>query len=124
MSTWPPHPQVLEEISEKVHDCYFVDLFVRVSNSVAISMYRKFGYTVYRTVLGYYRWVRQCSTGINKGTAQTVLQVWYGCRDAMRLGRNTVAAPGQECLLLWEGRGTIWQLGTRKRQMDQLRPCN
>lgn len=43
-----------------MHDCYFVDLFVRVSNSVAISMYRKFGYTVYRTVLGYYRWVRWC----------------------------------------------------------------
>ncbi|KXZ54833.1 hypothetical protein GPECTOR_4g904 [Gonium pectorale] len=45
---------VLEEISEKVHDCYFVDLFVRKSNSVAISMYRKFGYVVYRTVVGYY----------------------------------------------------------------------
>ncbi|KAG2490877.1 hypothetical protein HYH03_010795 [Edaphochlamys debaryana] len=45
---------VLEEISEKVHDCYFVDLFVRKSNSVAINMYKKFGYTIYRTVVGYY----------------------------------------------------------------------
>ena len=45
---------ILEEISEKVHDCYFVDLFVRRSNSVAIKMYQKFGYSVYRTVLGYY----------------------------------------------------------------------
>ena len=35
-------------------NCYFVDLFVRVSNSVAISMYKKLGYIVYRTVLQYY----------------------------------------------------------------------
>lgn len=33
---------------------YFVDLFVRASNSVAIGMYRKFGYSVYRRVVGYY----------------------------------------------------------------------
>ncbi|XP_076055865.1 N-alpha-acetyltransferase 20 A [Oratosquilla oratoria] len=44
---------ILEDISEKKH-CYFVDLFVRVSNSVAISMYKKLGYIVYRTVLQYY----------------------------------------------------------------------
>jgi hypothetical protein len=30
------------------HNGYFVDLFVRVSNALAISMYRKFGYTEYR----------------------------------------------------------------------------
>eukprot|EP01132_Coremiostelium_polycephalum_P002822 gene2822-3507_t len=45
---------ILEEVSEKVHDGYFVDLFVRKSNSLAINMYNKFGYTVYRTVIGYY----------------------------------------------------------------------
>jgi N-terminal acetyltransferase B complex catalytic subunit len=33
---------------------YFVDLFVRVSNLVAIGMYRKFGYSVFRRVNGYY----------------------------------------------------------------------
>lgn len=43
----------LEEISERKR-CYFVDLFVRVSNQVAITMYRNLGYTVYRTVLQYY----------------------------------------------------------------------
>ena len=43
----------LEEISDKKH-CYFVDLFVRVSNAVAINMYHKLGYVVYRTVLDYY----------------------------------------------------------------------
>lgn len=31
-----------------------MDLFVRVSNSVAIEMYTKFGYSVYRRVVGYY----------------------------------------------------------------------
>ncbi|KAJ3009629.1 UNVERIFIED_CONTAM: N(alpha)-acetyltransferase 20, NatB catalytic subunit [Siphonaria sp. JEL0065] len=45
---------VLENVSEKVYDTYFVDLFVRASNSVAINMYKGFGYSVYRTVLGYY----------------------------------------------------------------------
>ena len=45
--------QGLEELSD-AKNCYFVDLFVRVSNSIAISFYRKLGYTVYRTVLQYY----------------------------------------------------------------------
>ncbi|KAF8065666.1 NAA20 [Scenedesmus sp. PABB004] len=45
---------LLEEITHKVHDAWFVDLFVRVSNAVAIAMYRGFGYSVYRTVLSYY----------------------------------------------------------------------
>lgn len=34
--------------------CYFVDLFVRVSNLVAINMYQALAYIVYRTVLEYY----------------------------------------------------------------------
>lgn len=33
---------------------FFVDLFVRVSNKVAINMYTNLGYIVYRTVLEYY----------------------------------------------------------------------
>ena len=33
---------------------YFVDLFVRKSNILAINMYKKFGYSIYRTVIGYY----------------------------------------------------------------------
>ncbi|KAL1459982.1 hypothetical protein WDU94_011924 [Cyamophila willieti] len=43
----------LEDISEKKR-AYFVDLFVRVSNTVAIAMYLRLGYIVYRTVLEYY----------------------------------------------------------------------
>jgi N-terminal acetyltransferase B complex catalytic subunit len=38
-----------------VYNAYFVDLFVRASNHLAIAMYeKKFGYTTYRRVLGYY----------------------------------------------------------------------
>ncbi|KAF4527306.1 hypothetical protein B566_EDAN001080 [Ephemera danica] len=43
----------LEEVSERKR-AYFVDLFVRVSNQVAIKMYTALGYIVYRTVLEYY----------------------------------------------------------------------
>jgi N-terminal acetyltransferase B complex catalytic subunit len=35
-------------------DTYFVDLFVRASNHLAINMYEQFGYSTYRRVLGYY----------------------------------------------------------------------
>ena len=35
-------------------DGYFVDLFVRVSNNVAVAMYKKLGYSVYRQIYGYY----------------------------------------------------------------------
>ncbi|KAI8908940.1 acyl-CoA N-acyltransferase [Gorgonomyces haynaldii] len=45
---------ILEQVSDKMNDCYFVDLFVRTSNAVAIKMYEQFGYSVYRRVLEYY----------------------------------------------------------------------
>lgn len=31
-----------------------MDLFVRVSNQVAVNMYKQLGYSVYRTVIEYY----------------------------------------------------------------------
>lgn len=43
-----------ETLSEETYNCYFVDLFVRKSNSLAISMYERMGYVVYRTILNYY----------------------------------------------------------------------
>ena len=45
---------LLEEISEKTYNGYFVDLFVRRSNDVAVQLYEKLGYVIYRTVLDYY----------------------------------------------------------------------
>lgn len=44
----------LERITQDVYDGYFVDLFVRRSNEIAIGMYRAMGYSVYRRVMGYY----------------------------------------------------------------------
>ena len=44
---------MLEKVSES-KKCYFVDLFVRASNTSAIAMYHKLGYTVYRQVINYY----------------------------------------------------------------------
>ena len=43
----------LENISDR-RKCYFVDLFVRVSNTVAVQMYKNLGYIVYRKIVGYY----------------------------------------------------------------------
>lgn len=43
-----------EKVSEDSHFCYFADLYVRVTNVVAIDMYKRRGYTVFRTVVGYY----------------------------------------------------------------------
>jgi N-terminal acetyltransferase B complex catalytic subunit len=43
----------LERVSE-AHHGYFVDLFVRASNNMAIEMYRKLGYNIYRTINKYY----------------------------------------------------------------------
>ncbi|KAL7410154.1 N-acetyltransferase [Mrakia frigida] len=41
--------------SSSTHHGYFLDLFVRCNNLVAIDMYEKLGYTVFRRVVGYYQ---------------------------------------------------------------------
>jgi len=43
----------LEQVSDDKSN-YFVDLFVRKSNEVGLKLYKKLGYTVFRTVTGYY----------------------------------------------------------------------
>jgi hypothetical protein len=43
-----------EDVSIHTYNANFVDLFVRSSNTLAIKMYEKFGYSTYRRVLGYY----------------------------------------------------------------------
>lgn len=44
----------LETVSEKKFKCYYVDLYVRVSNEVAVRFYRKLGYRVWKREVGYY----------------------------------------------------------------------
>ena len=44
----------LERVSDVDYRGYFVDLFVRSSNALAIGMYERMGYVTYRRVLDYY----------------------------------------------------------------------
>jgi len=53
---------LLEMVSEEIYKGFFVDLYVRCTNSVAIDMYEKMGYSVYRRVREYYG-----TLGIGKG---------------------------------------------------------
>ncbi|KAF2655035.1 N-acetyltransferase [Lophiostoma macrostomum CBS 122681] len=51
------HATRLSEALEKASDAnsaWFVDLFVRASNDIAIDLYRKMGYSVFRRVANYY----------------------------------------------------------------------
>ncbi|KAF5323869.1 hypothetical protein D9611_008252 [Ephemerocybe angulata] len=54
--------ELLETVSDEVYKGYFVDLFVRCQNNVAINMYEGMGYSVYRRVREYYG-----SLGFGKG---------------------------------------------------------
>ncbi|AET39488.1 peptide alpha-N-acetyltransferase complex B subunit NAT3 Ecym_4443 [Eremothecium cymbalariae DBVPG len=45
----------LEVITDfRPHEVNFIDLFVKCNNSLAIKLYEKLGYNVYRRVVGYY----------------------------------------------------------------------
>ncbi len=44
----------LEDVSTRIFNAYFVDLFVRVSNKLAQLMYGNLDYVIYRQVVGYY----------------------------------------------------------------------
>eukprot|EP00923_Selenidium_pygospionis_P005280 GHVN01008866.1.p2 GENE.GHVN01008866.1~~GHVN01008866.1.p2 ORF type:complete len:165 (+),score=13.20 GHVN01008866.1:119-613(+) len=44
----------LEKISDLQFNCYFVDLFVRVSNTAAVKFYEQCTYEIYDRVEGYY----------------------------------------------------------------------
>ncbi len=44
----------LEDLWDNTYQCFFVDLFVRKTNTIAIGMYHAAGYIVYRTILNYY----------------------------------------------------------------------
>jgi len=45
--------EALERAGDE-YDAWFVDLFVRKSNSIAIGLYKGMGYSVFRKVIGYY----------------------------------------------------------------------
>lgn len=45
---------LLELVSDESHKAFFVDLYVRCANNIAIEMYEGLGYSVYRRVREYY----------------------------------------------------------------------
>jgi len=53
---------LLEMVSEEIYKGFFVDLYVRCANVIAIDMYERMGYSVYRRVREYYG-----SLGVGKG---------------------------------------------------------
>ena len=53
---------LLEMVSDEIYKGFFVDLYVRCANTVAIGMYEGFGYSVYRRVREYYG-----NLGLGKG---------------------------------------------------------
>lgn len=72
------------------HNAYFVDLFVRKSNSVAINMYKTLGYSVYRTVTNYYSGEEDAF-----GT-YWALREWLGT-----LSLTSVQTWGKHCRAMW-----------------------
>ena len=52
----------LELVSDEHYKGFFVDLYVRCNNALAINMYEGFGYSVYRRVREYYG-----TLGVGKG---------------------------------------------------------
>ena len=79
----------LERLSAHVYNAYFVDLFVRASNTLAINMYEQFGYVKYRRVLGYYSSMMEEEKELNGSSEEGLM---LGMEDAwdMRkaLGRD------------------------------------
>ena len=53
---------LLEIVSDEIYKGFFVDLYVRCANRVAIEMYEGMGYSVYRRVREYYG-----NLGVGKG---------------------------------------------------------
>ena len=45
---------MLEVVSDKVYKCFFVNLFVQCTNTIAIKMYEGLGYSVFRRLRPYY----------------------------------------------------------------------
>lgn len=67
----------LENVSDRKR-CYFVDLFVRVSNTVAINMYKNLGYKIFRTIPNYY-------------TSPTEMEDAYDMRKALSRDKDKIS---------------------------------
>ncbi|KAJ7143188.1 N-acetyltransferase [Mycena crocata] len=85
---------LLEFVSEEIYHAYFVDLFVRCTNQVAIDMYEGMGYSVWRRIREYYG-----SLGVgNRGRDE---EDAFDMRKPLSrdLGRRSVRANGREMIV-------------------------
>ena len=82
-NTHPPPPPP-SAFFPRSYNGYFVDLYVRVGNTVAVRMYHALGYYVHQRVVGYY--------GSADGEpAEDALDMRKGCS---RQSAERAAAPG------------------------------
>jgi len=81
--------RLLERMSD-FQQAYFVDLYVRMSNDLAVSMYSSLGYSVYRRVVDYY------SGGVKEGEEDA-----YDMRKPLSRDktRSSVRANGERYLV-------------------------
>lgn len=90
--------QLLENVSDEVYKGYFVDLYVRCANNVAINMYEGMGYSVYRRVREYYG-----SLGVGRGgrdeedafDMRKPLSKDINRRSIRKNGRETIVTPNE-----------------------------
>ncbi|KIP06234.1 hypothetical protein PHLGIDRAFT_19489 [Phlebiopsis gigantea 11061_1 CR5-6] len=85
---------LLEYVSDKGYKGYFVDLYVRCTNAVAISMYERMGYSVYRRVREYYGSLGMGRAGKDEEDAFDMRKPLS--RDT---GRRSVRANGREFIV-------------------------
>lgn len=82
--------RALESVCEEPYEAYFVDLFVRSSNYLAINMYKRFGYMVFRRVKGYY----SSANGLNEDgfDMRICLKRDISCQSIQGHGQDNVIA--------------------------------
>lgn len=78
----------LERVSDETYKGFFVDLYVRCANVVAIEMYEGMGYSAYRRVREYYGTLGQGKGGKDEEDAYgTRTYISRNCNIELRLSR-------------------------------------
>ncbi|KAJ7866653.1 N-acetyltransferase [Mycena leptocephala] len=90
---WHGHITILTRVSDDTYRGFFVDLYVRCTNDVAIGMYEELGYSVYRRVREYYE-----SLGGDRGRDE---EDAFDMRKPLSrdAGRRSVRPNGREMLV-------------------------
>jgi N-terminal acetyltransferase B complex catalytic subunit len=62
--------RILEGICDSYFKAYFVDLYVRPTNTQALSLYRKLGYVVHRQIINYYETLHEDGLDMRKSMSR------------------------------------------------------